>query len=35
MAPLFREIISDFRSFFQKTLLGTHGQEILNDAKGI
>ncbi|KAL3091322.1 hypothetical protein niasHS_007115 [Heterodera schachtii] len=31
--PLFREILSDFRSFLQKTLLGTHGQEIMNDVK--
>uniref|UniRef100_A0A183CZP3 Cse1 domain-containing protein n=1 Tax=Gongylonema pulchrum TaxID=637853 RepID=A0A183CZP3_9BILA len=33
-APLLREILTDFRSFLQKTLLGTHGQEIMNDAKG-
>ncbi|KHJ48053.1 hypothetical protein D918_01320 [Trichuris suis] len=33
VAPLFREIISDFQSYFQKTLLGTHGQEIMNDHK--
>jgi hypothetical protein len=32
--PLFREILSDFRPFLQKTLLGTHGQEIMNDGKG-
>ncbi|KAJ1348562.1 hypothetical protein KIN20_003893 [Parelaphostrongylus tenuis] len=32
-APLFREIMTDFRAFFQKTLLGTHGQEIMNDSK--
>uniref|UniRef100_F1KPT4 Putative neurobeachin homolog n=1 Tax=Ascaris suum TaxID=6253 RepID=F1KPT4_ASCSU len=32
-APLLREIMSDFRSFLQKTLLGTHGQEIMNDVK--
>ncbi|VDN19921.1 unnamed protein product [Gongylonema pulchrum] len=32
-APLLREILTDFRSFLQKTLLGTHGQEIMNDAK--
>ncbi|KJH44683.1 hypothetical protein DICVIV_09290 [Dictyocaulus viviparus] len=32
-APLFREIMTDFRTFFQKTLLGTHGQEIMNDSK--
>lgn len=25
--------MSDFRSFLQKTLLGTHGQEIMNDPK--
>jgi hypothetical protein len=34
VAPLLREIMADFRSFLQKTLLGTHGQEIMNDAKG-
>ncbi|CAK5099762.1 unnamed protein product [Meloidogyne enterolobii] len=28
---LLREILCDFRSFLQKTLLGTHGQEIMND----
>ncbi|KAL1233187.1 putative neurobeachin [Trichinella pseudospiralis] len=33
VAPLFREIIADFQSYFQKTLLGTHGQEIMNDTK--
>ncbi len=33
-APLLREIMSDFRPFLQKTLLGTHSQEIMNDAKG-
>ncbi|KAI1725271.1 concanavalin a-like lectin/glucanases superfamily domain-containing protein [Ditylenchus destructor] len=33
VAPLFREIMTDFRSFLQKTLLGTHGQEIMNDTK--
>uniref|UniRef100_A0A915DSE5 DUF1088 domain-containing protein n=1 Tax=Ditylenchus dipsaci TaxID=166011 RepID=A0A915DSE5_9BILA len=33
VAPLLREIMSDFRSFLQKTLLGTHGQEIMNDTK--
>ncbi|OUC41076.1 hypothetical protein D917_03649 [Trichinella nativa] len=33
VAPLFREIIADFQSYFQKTLLGTHGQEIMNDPK--
>ncbi|VDN02614.1 unnamed protein product [Thelazia callipaeda] len=32
-APLLREILSDFRSYLQKTLLGTHGQEIMNDTK--
>ncbi|KAM3722837.1 putative neurobeachin [Dirofilaria immitis] len=32
-APLLREILTDFRSYLQKTLLGTHGQEIMNDAK--
>uniref|UniRef100_A0A915P9B6 BEACH-type PH domain-containing protein n=1 Tax=Meloidogyne floridensis TaxID=298350 RepID=A0A915P9B6_9BILA len=31
--PLFREILCDFRSFLQKTLLGTHGQEIMNDVR--
>ncbi len=34
-APLLREVMSDFRSFLQKTLLGTHGQEIMNDSKGM
>ena len=34
VAPLLREIMGDFRSFLQKTLLGTHGQEIMNDVKG-
>jgi hypothetical protein len=34
VAPLLREIMSDFKSFLQKTLLGTHGQEIMNDVKG-
>ncbi|VDO97897.1 unnamed protein product [Soboliphyme baturini] len=33
IAPLFREVMSDFQAYFQKTLLGTHGQEIMNDAK--
>jgi hypothetical protein len=33
VAPLLREIMSDFRSFLQKTLLGTHGQEIMTDIK--
>uniref|UniRef100_A0A914C7G9 Neurobeachin n=1 Tax=Acrobeloides nanus TaxID=290746 RepID=A0A914C7G9_9BILA len=33
VAPLLREIMSDFKSFLQKTLLGTHGQEIMNDVK--
>ncbi|PAV82534.1 hypothetical protein WR25_15898 isoform B [Diploscapter pachys] len=32
-APLLREIMTDFRSFLQKTLLGTHGQEIMNDTR--
>uniref|UniRef100_A0AAF5RXM1 BEACH-type PH domain-containing protein n=1 Tax=Wuchereria bancrofti TaxID=6293 RepID=A0AAF5RXM1_WUCBA len=32
-APLLREILTDFRSYLQKTLLGTHGQEIMNDSK--
>ncbi|KAL4003867.1 hypothetical protein ACH3XW_9380 [Acanthocheilonema viteae] len=32
-APLLREILTDFRSYLQKTLLGTHGQEIMNDTK--
>lgn len=32
-APLLREIMSDFRGFLQKTLLGTHAQEIMNDSK--
>lgn len=33
-APLLREIMTDFHSFLQRTLLGTHGQEIMNDTKG-
>uniref|UniRef100_A0A1I8AI95 Putative neurobeachin homolog n=1 Tax=Steinernema glaseri TaxID=37863 RepID=A0A1I8AI95_9BILA len=33
VAPLLREIMCDFKSFLQKTLLGTHSQEIMNDAK--
>ncbi|CAD6185951.1 unnamed protein product [Caenorhabditis auriculariae] len=32
-APLLREMMTDFRSFLQKTLVGTHGQEIMNDTK--
>uniref|UniRef100_A0A8R1I3I5 Mab-21 domain-containing protein n=1 Tax=Caenorhabditis japonica TaxID=281687 RepID=A0A8R1I3I5_CAEJA len=32
-APLLREMMSDFRGYLQKTLVGTHGQEIMNDAK--
>ncbi|CAJ0580841.1 unnamed protein product, partial [Mesorhabditis spiculigera] len=32
-APLLREIMADFRTFLQRTLLGTHGQEIMNDMK--
>ncbi|CAG9537569.1 unnamed protein product [Cercopithifilaria johnstoni] len=32
-APLLREILTDFRPYLQKTLLGTHGQEIMNDTK--
>ncbi|VDK82211.1 unnamed protein product, partial [Litomosoides sigmodontis] len=32
-APLLREILTDFRSYLQKTLLGTHGQEIMNETK--
>uniref|UniRef100_A0A1I7VUH3 Putative neurobeachin homolog n=1 Tax=Loa loa TaxID=7209 RepID=A0A1I7VUH3_LOALO len=32
-APLLREILIDFHSYLQKTLLGTHGQEIMNDTK--
>ncbi|KAK0416360.1 hypothetical protein QR680_012438 [Steinernema hermaphroditum] len=33
VAPLLREIMCDFKSFLQKTLLGTHSQEIMNDVK--
>jgi len=29
-----REIIADFKTYMQRTLLGTHGQEIMNDGKG-
>ncbi|PIC37915.1 hypothetical protein B9Z55_010097 [Caenorhabditis nigoni] len=32
-APLLREMMSDFRGYLQKTLVGTHGQEIMNDTK--
>uniref|UniRef100_A0A7E4V5F5 BEACH-type PH domain-containing protein n=1 Tax=Panagrellus redivivus TaxID=6233 RepID=A0A7E4V5F5_PANRE len=33
VAPLLREIIADFKSYLQKTLLGTHSQEIMNDVR--
>lgn len=33
-APFLREIMTDFHSFLHKTLLGTHGQEIMNDPRG-
>uniref|UniRef100_A0A915IKJ0 BEACH-type PH domain-containing protein n=1 Tax=Romanomermis culicivorax TaxID=13658 RepID=A0A915IKJ0_ROMCU len=33
-APFLRDIFTDFRSYLQKQLLGTHGQEIMNDQKG-
>ena len=29
VAPLLREIFVDFASFLSKTLLGSHGQELL------
>jgi len=35
VAPIFREIMIDFKPFLQKTLLGTHGQAILNDTKSM
>lgn len=31
--PLLREIMGDFQTFLTHTLLGTHGQEIMNDQK--
>uniref|UniRef100_A0A0K0F9C5 Neurobeachin (inferred by orthology to a D. melanogaster protein) n=1 Tax=Strongyloides venezuelensis TaxID=75913 RepID=A0A0K0F9C5_STRVS len=32
-APVLREIMMDFKNYLQKSLLGTHGQEIMNDDK--
>uniref|UniRef100_A0AAF5DLT8 BEACH domain-containing protein n=2 Tax=Strongyloides stercoralis TaxID=6248 RepID=A0AAF5DLT8_STRER len=32
-APVLREIMIDFKNYLQKSLLGTHGQEIMNDDK--
>uniref|UniRef100_A0A0N4Z1M8 BEACH-type PH domain-containing protein n=1 Tax=Parastrongyloides trichosuri TaxID=131310 RepID=A0A0N4Z1M8_PARTI len=32
-SPILREIMMDFKQYLQKSLLGTHGQEIMNDDK--
>ncbi|XP_065556860.1 neurobeachin-like isoform X3 [Artemia franciscana] len=34
-APLLREIMVDFAPFLSKTLLGSHGQDLLNEGKGM
>ena len=35
VCPLLREIMVDFAPFLSKTLLGSHGQELLSEGKGI
>lgn len=35
VCPLLREIMVDFASFLSKTLVGSHGQELLMEGKGI
>lgn len=35
VCPLLREIIIDFAPFLSKTLLGSHGQELLQEGKGL
>lgn len=35
VCPLLREIMVDFAPFLSKTLLGSHGQELLLEGKGI
>lgn len=34
VCPLLREIMVDFAPFLSKTLIGSHGQELLNEGKG-
>jgi hypothetical protein len=35
VCPLLREIMVDFAPFLSKTLLGSHGQELLLEGKGL
>lgn len=35
VCPLLREIMLDFAPFLSKTLVGSHGQELLMEGKGI
>jgi len=35
VCPLLREIMVDFAPFLSKTLLGSHGQELLSEGKGM
>ncbi|XP_043237730.1 neurobeachin-like isoform X3 [Amphibalanus amphitrite] len=35
ISPLLREIMVDFSSFLSKTLIGSHGQELLSEGKGM
>ncbi len=35
VCPLLREIMVDFAPFLSKTLLGSHGQELLLEGKGM
>ncbi|XP_037087488.1 LOW QUALITY PROTEIN: neurobeachin-like, partial [Pollicipes pollicipes] len=35
ISPLLREIMVDFASFLSKTLIGSHGQELLSEGKGM
>lgn len=35
VCPLLREIMVDFAPFLSKTLVGSHGQELLMEGKGI
>lgn len=35
VCPLLREIMVDFAPFLSKTLLGSHGQELLSEGKGL
>jgi hypothetical protein len=34
VCPLLREIMVDFAPFLSKTLVGSHGQELLMEGKG-